>query len=390
MDEYQSIELHHGASYTYYDSYVDGWPDDIPSWSQPPHTTGINGSKIKRFDESTFSGGSIAFIDNEDISFYKDKLKHVDPDNIPSYGSDLIYRNSYGSPVEIDRKYLGMLLGAKKLKTSLGLNFSVSVPEDYNGVLTIFTNIQGTVEGSFDYLTLQLTDRDFYNGIAANPEHSALWFKRDTTSKAAQLDSSSEKLVKNSASVLESGVVESPGNYFWFYSPDLDQVALPSIRFLSMLYFPVDRDEEGNYLPNDPINYSASENHPLAGNFNLNFTVEGNFDSYLNINCRVGFIVVTPTKVHLFPLVHGEMRVSLEGVGVGFTAVQQETYVADVFSSGNSFRLPPLASSQITFLGAQVPIYFFYQVADEEGGFPTHEGATCAGTSFDISVEEEY
>lgn len=356
MDEYQSIELHFGAARTYYDSYV--------------------------FNESAFSGGSIAFVDDEDISLYEDKLKHVYPDESEGYSNpSSMYEGWGGPPVEIDRKYLGMLLGAKKLKTSLDFNFLVSASQLSFGGFGANTDIKGTVKGSFHGLTLYA-----YNVSSEenNTEYSAGWYSKDTTSKAAQLNSSYKKINENSAA-LYNNAVTSPSNY------NLSPSALPSISYDSRFFFPREFTEEGDYILPDPITISVNKSHNLAGDFSLESTIKSVSHSYFHIEFGVRFIVVTPTKVHLFPVISGTLVLDDEAnTTAGITAVKKDTYRAVTDFEGGFTERPPVATSQVTFLGAQVPVYFYDAFSILPIDFPIHESASCAGTTFDISVEEEY
>lgn len=357
MNEYQSMELYHGAAYSYYESYVDGWPDNIPAWSEPPHTTGLNGAPIKQFNESAIDGGRIAFVDDEDISFYENKLKYVEPDKIVDEEGNFQfggYGGAYGPPVEVDSKYLNMLLNAKKLKTSLSSNISIQDP------FGLSYNIQGVIEGSFDSLTGFLYTQ---NEPEITNKHFVTSYRRDTTSKAAQLDSVSEHM-------------------------------LPSIYFSVDLYAKRLYDNENNPLPIPPIDYTVNEDRGKLGSFSLNYhveIVEGESAGFSSIQCFVGFIVVTPTKVYVFPYIYGTNYTTVNEIT--FTAVKQNNYIAlDMGTSSYPYsysRVPPLATSQITFLGVQVPVYSIPSVVYNGEADAGLTGA-CGGTSFDISIEEEY
>ena len=414
MNEYQSMEMHHGATSRVYASYVDGWPDNIPSWSQPPHNTGEYGARIKRFDGSAFSGGHIAFIDNEDISFYTDKLKarfsaseaaatppYIDPFPLGWVGYTNGYLHGFGPPVEIDCKYLNMILGAKKLKVSVGLDFTAST--DYKALYPEYTGpdytatLTGTLEGAFDGLGFALRD-SFFDDYSEEGElrYAAAWYRRDISSKAAQLNPLNQlETISEYASYDANGSVTHPiptsGNLasllYNMSGYSSTRRTLPSVGF----------SVQTNLINKDgPMSrdYSASGGNEKSGDYSVDVNVSGNFELLSDYSYGVGFIVVTPTKVYAFPNISGWLHTDTEASGIRFTAVQSDTYPTYQKYYGEGGSIPPLGQSTMTFLGASVPIYFYYYDGLEDpenwdkNPFVTYT-ASCGG-SFDISVQEGY
>jgi hypothetical protein len=389
MNEYQSIELHHGASSRYYRViYDEGLSPAIEYGDEALYS----------FDTSVFSGGHIAFIDDEDISFYEDNLRFsFDLDGAPYVLADSLSWvgfhsgavSGFGPPVEIDRKYLPMILGAKKLKTSVNLNFSASTvygyADDESATLT------GTVEGSFDGLDLSIYDTfldyNWTDPSTTRITHEAAWYRRDISSKAAQLNSLDQlKTMSEYASYDKDGSVTHPlpatGPLLWLPYRMLSSAkhALPRMRLrvgVDLLTHPSGRS------------YEASGETAKSGNYSGNINVSGDFELISEHGFGVGFIVVTPTKVYAFPQVNGWLHTDSAASGIYFTAVYSETYPHNYGGS-----LPPLGSSTMTFLGAQIPIYFYYYDVeyDDSGSFIPFMDytASCEGTSFDISIEEDY
>jgi hypothetical protein len=400
------MEMHHGAVDVLY---------------PPRFESGSYYGKV--FDESAFHGGGIAFIDNEDISFYVDKFKphfeYGDADTDPEviypvftgsenlgeiFGGGSAYLGHYlGPPVEIDLKYLNMLLNAKKLKASVSFNFSFTA-ENPTGGFTSNVTSTGTIEGSFDKLELEiitdLTDPD--TGLG----HFARRYRRDISSKVAQLNplSSPEFAGEINEYATESYAASAGGTggsdayptYFGLrdFSNSLPH-ALPRLTFIEDVRFL--NIEDLNYDDNYSYSYDVSESDVKSGNYSVSYDVTGNYYLCSSHSFGVGFFVVTPTKVYAFPHINGRIALDETGVGIGYTSIYSETYPA--YPSGyegeavfQPINLPPVAVSTMNFLGVSIPIYFYYLATNYAGTGPFKEypTASCAGTSFDISVEEEW
>lgn len=407
MDEYQSIEMHHGAVARTYKAYDD---DDI----------NYNGREddlvAKKINDSAFSGGHIAFIDNEDISFYTNKLKtfftgseadadpayiNVLPLNWLGYLGGYQYLHGVGPPVEIDHKYLSMILGTKKLKVSVEIDFTAST--DYKADYPQYTGddeqatMTGTIEGSFDGLDFSLEDSFFTDYTQEGGlEHSAAWYRRNISSKAAQLNPLDRiETMSEYASYDDNGSVTHPiptsGNLasllynmagYWSTRHALPKVGFSAFINLIDSNGPMSRD------------YSASGGNEKSGNYSVDLNASGNFELMADHNISVPFIVVTPTKVYAFPNISGFLHVDIEGSGIRFTAVKSNTYPTyNKYYYGESGSLPPLGVSTMTFLGASVPIYFYYiegSMNPENLDDPYLSYTASGGGSFDISVEESY
>jgi hypothetical protein len=400
MNEYQSIEMHHGAVNTFY----------------PPKKEFIfpyNYLNGKQFEESAFSGGNIAFIDNEDISFYVNKFKpyfseadfYDDPNAIANYNlsgvgydtnyGNIEFRNFLGPPVEIDRKYLNMILNAKKLKASVSINTEF----DDNFSYTDFGHFtsETTIEGSFDALDLYISDafydEDPYDTFLG---HKADWYRRDISSKAAQLNplalpetvseySSSSRNNEITHPLPDDGLIADKFSF-------MSRYVLPRFAFYSYIYVFDPTDGGGDQT----INYSVSEGNEKSGNYSVDYTVTGQSISNEGHNFGVGFVVVTPTKVYAFPHINGYVQSESGSYGLHYTAVYSETYPTfQQFQYSNDISLPPVSTSTITFLGVSIPIYFYAVYSDADYSDPptgpesdTYT-ASLAG-SFDILVEEEW
>jgi hypothetical protein len=397
MNEYQSMEMHHGAVNTFYPpkkQFIYPYDD-------------LNG---KQFDESAFSGGNIAFIDNEDISFYVNKFKPYfskadfldDPNAIANYnlrgaGYDFNYGsinfwNFLGPPVEIDRKYLNMILNAKKLKASVSINteFDENFIFTDNGYFTSTT----TIEGSFDALDLLISDE--FLEVDTALEHEADWYRRDISSKAAQLNPLSlPETVSEYSSSSRNNQITHPvpdDSFIAAKFSSINRYVLPRFAFFSSTYVgPLYEQEDRT------VNYSVSEGNEKSGNYSVNHTVTGQALAHEEHNFGVGFIVVTPTKVYAFPHINGFVQDEAGTYGLDYTAVYSETYPTYTqFVQQDDISLPPVSTSTITFLGVSIPIYFYapYSNAIQFPYIPTGPQsdtytASLAG-SFDISVEEEY
>jgi hypothetical protein len=150
--------------------------------------------------------------------------------------------------------------------------------------------------------------------------------------------------------------------------------------------------ETGEYIYVPLVNFSMSNSNELSGNYIYNASVYSNYYAAAGLGCAVGFIVVTPTKVYAFPNVGGLFMGSDDGIGVPFTSIETDTYPAfNTEDYSMSISFPSYASSTMTFLGVEIPIYFYYPEGDSTGPtFEKYEGLSLIGTSFDISVEEEY
>jgi hypothetical protein len=407
MNEYQSMEMHHGAVDVRY----------------PPRESGSSYGKV--FDESAFHGGGIAFIDTEDISFYLDKFKphfeYGDDDTDPEViypvftgsenlgeifgGGSAYLGHCLGPPVEIDLKYLNMLLNAKKLKASVNFNFSSTAENDWPTIFTSNATSTGTIEGSFDKLELEIIS-DF-----SDPDkelgHFARRYRRDISSKVAQLNplSSPEFAGEINEYATESYAASAGGTggsdayptYFGLreFKHSLPH-ALPRLTFIEdvSLYNIEDINYDDNYL----YSYDVSESDVKSGNYSVSYDVTGNSYLWSSHSFGVGFFVVTPTKVYAFPHINGRIAHETGGVGIGYTSIYSETYPAyspDYVFEGedeSSTNLPPVAVSTMNFFGVSIPIYFYYLVANYAGTGPFTEypTASCAGSSFDVSVEEEW
>jgi hypothetical protein len=403
MNEYQSMEMHHGAVDVRY----------------PPRESGSSYGKV--FDESAFHGGGIAFIDNEDISFYLDKFKpHFEYSNDDT-GPDIIYPvfdrlddelgsifytnyaylgRHLGPPVEIDLKYLNMLLNAKKLKASVSFNFSSTAENTVPISFTSNATSTGTIEGSFDMLELEiLTDLSTSDNELA---HFARRYRRDISSKVAQLNplSSPEFDGEINEYATESygggtGGSDSYPTHFQLrdFSNSLPH-ALPRLIFLEDVR--LHNGEDFYYNDNYSYSYAVSETDVKSGNYSVSYNVTGNFALRASHSFGVGFFVVTPTKVYAFPHINGRIAHDTFGVGIGYTSIYSETYPAyyagyEGEGNADTINLPPVAVSTMDFLGVSIPIYFYYLATNDAGTGPLKEypTATCAG-SFDISVEEEW
>ena len=394
MNEYQSMEMHHGAVDVRY----------------PPRESGSSYGKV--FDESAFHGGGIAFIDNEDISFYVDKFKphfnYGDADTDPEViypvftgsenlggifgGGSAYLGHCLGPPVEIDLKYLNMLLNAKKLKASVSFNFSSTAENDY---FTSNVTSTGTIEGSFDMLELEIltdfTDPDKELG------HFARRYRRDISSKVAQLNplSSPEfdgEINEYATESYGGGTGESDAYPTYFRLREFKHSlphALPRLTFIEdvALY----NIEDINFDDNYSYSYAVSESDVKSGNYSVSYDVTGNHYLWSSHSFGVGFILVTPTKVYAFPHINGRIAHETGGIGIGYTSIHSETYPAYSYYDESSINLPPVAVSTMNFFGVSIPIYFYYLVTNYAGTGPLKEypTATCAG-SFDISVEEEW
>jgi hypothetical protein len=244
----------------------------------------------KVFDESAFHGGGIAFIDNEDISFYVDKFKphfeYGDADTDPEViypvftgsenlgeifgGGSAYLGHCLGPPVEIDLKYLNMLLNAKKLKASVSFNFSFTA-ENPTGGFTSNVTSTGTIEGSFDKLELEiitdLTDPDKELG------HFARRYRRDISSKVAQLNplSSSEfsgeinEYATESYAASAGGTGGSDAYPTYFRLREFEHSlphALPRLTFIEDVRLL--NIEDINYDDNYSYSYDVSETDALA------------------------------------------------------------------------------------------------------------------------------
>jgi len=359
MNEYQSIEMHHWASQTLYDSYSGDPPSLDP----------------ENFNRSAFSGGQIAFIEDENISFYEAEFKE-----------------KYGPPVDIDRKYLSMILDKKKLKVSLDINSEFNAGEP--------STITGKLEGSFDCCDIYIYS-SFYDIIFKG----AAWCRRDISSRAAQLnpkgdngsffdtqigadfDGSSvplDELDPFSWGNIGQGVQNIGGSLI----PQMLPTAVWSAAHEAMQFDP----ETGETIIVPLVNYSTSNSNELSGNYIYNASVYSDYYAVAAIECVVGFIVVTPTKVYAFPSVNGGFVADDDAIGVPFTSVETDTYPAlNTEDPSTPISFPSYASSTMTFLGVEIPIYFYYPEGDSTGPtLETYEGLSLIGTSFDISVEEEY
>jgi hypothetical protein len=405
MNEYQSMEMHHGAVDVRY----------------PPRESGSSYGKV--FDESAFHGGGIAFIDNEDISFYVDKFKpHFNYSNDDT-GPEIIYPvldrlddeigaifstnfaylgRHLGPPVEIDLKYLNMLLNAKKLKASVSFDFSFTAENDLATSFTSNVTSTGTIEGSFDRLELEiLTDLTTSDNELA---HFARRYRRDISSKVAQLNplSSTEFPSEINEYATESygggtGGSDSYPTYFGLreFEHSLPH-ALPRLIFLEDVRLL--NIEDINFDDNYSYSYAVSESDVKSGNYSVSYNVTGNYYLWSSHAFGVGFFVVTPTKVYAFPHINGRIALDDWGIGIGYTSIYSETYPAyPVGYEGagvgeGGINLPPVAVSTMNFLGVSIPIYFYHLAQNYFGTGPLNEypTASCAGTSFDISVEEEY
>lgn len=383
MDEYQSIELHRWASHTYYASYYDSSPTD----NNPPIIVG------QEFNGSAFSGGQIAFIDNEDISLYEDKLKA-----------------KYAPPVDIDRKYLPMILNTKKLKVSL------DVVAQFNGGLNPCT-VSGKLEGSFDSCDVFVRsryDNSYYDeGEYDYPLEGAAWSRRDISSKAAQLNPNADTVSYFQTSPVGDNqqlevITMSRRDFEQKYSSSWDLIVAgissePDVRPLMFPKATVSASHDSwAYVPNPETgiyedrsaqldNYSKSNSNELSGNYTFNMSITSEYYAQIFLRCSIGFVVVTPTKVHAFPNVYGILLGDDEAAGVGLTSVKADTYPANDYGEATDFAyLPSYASSPIMFFGKSIPIYFYERQVYDGVPINTYSGLSLAGTSFDISVEEEY
>jgi hypothetical protein len=408
MNEYQSMEMHHGAVDVLY---------------PPRFESGSHHGKL--FDESAFHGGGIAFIDNENISFYVDKFKphfeYGDADTDPeviypvftgSYNLGEIFPTGsaylghcLGPPVEIDKKYLNMLLNAKKLKASVSFNFSTTAENPFNSFTSNATST-GTIEGSFDKLELEiLTDLSDPNNRLG---HFARRYRRDISSKVAQLNplSSPEfngeinEYATESYAISAGGTGGSDSYPTYFRLREFEQSlphALPRLTFMEdvRLY---KIEDINNYDDNHSYSYDVSESDVKSGNYSVSYDVTGNMFLSSSHSFGVGFILVTPTKVYAFPHINGRIAPDVGRFGIGYTSIYSETYPAyytgwaGETNVGDSINLPPVAVSTMNFFGVNIPIYFYYLVTnyDVTGPAAEYPTASCAGTSFDISVEEEW
>jgi hypothetical protein len=352
--------MHHWASQTFYDSYS----------GDPPYLDPVN------FNRSAFSGGQIAFIEDENISFYEAKLKE-----------------KYGPPVEVDREYLNMILDKKKLKVSLDINSEFSAGE--------LSTIIGKLEGSFD-----CCDTYIYSGFNDVVYEGAAWCRRDISSKAAQLNPKGDNgsLFDTQNDVYFDGSsfpLDELAPFRWGIinpvstrngSRSLRPQMLPTVVW-SAAHEGQQSDPETGELIIVPLdNYSTSNSNELSGNYTFNASVYSDYYAAAAVGCAVGFIVVTPTKVYAFPNVNGFLLADDNAIGVLFTSVETDTYPAlNLEGYLIPISFPPYASSTMTFLGVEIPIYFYYPEGDSTGPTPeTYEGLSLIGTSFDILVEEDY
>jgi hypothetical protein len=360
MNEYQSIELHHWASKTFYDSYS----------GDPPYLDPVD------FNGSAFSGGQIAFIEDENISFYEAELKE-----------------KYGPPVEVDREYLNMILDKKKLKVSLDIDSEFDV-----GDLTPNT-VTGNLEGSFDCCDIYIIS-DHLDVV----NEGAAWCRRDISSKVAQLNPKGDNgsLYDTLQGIYfdDSSVpLDELGLYGWGIEDlniNVGGVLRPQMLPTAMWSANHDAQRYDPYTGITTIvpleNYSMSNSNELSGNYTFNASIHTETWAFAGVGCAVGFIVVTPTKVYAFPNVGGAFGDPNEGVTTLFTSIETDTYPAyntEDYLIPISF--PSYASSTMTFLGVEIPVYFYHPSGDSTGPtFGEYEGLSLIGTSFDVSVEEAW
>jgi hypothetical protein len=299
-----------------------------------------------------------------------------------------------GPPVEIDRKYLNMILNAKKLKASVSINTEF----DENFIFTdnnYFTSTT-TIEGSFDSLILFISD-ELYDEVVEDTffGHEADWYRRDISSKAAQLNplSLTKTISEYSSSSRNNEITHPfPDNSLYVNSFSyMNRYVLPRFDFRSLAFVGLFGGGE------DTINYSVTEGNEKSGNYSVDYTATGQAIPLEGHNFGVGFIVVTPTKVYAFPHINGYAASDSGTYGLNYTAVYSETYpTVTQFVYRDDISLPPVSTSTITFLGVSIPIYFYAAYSDAiyppyiaTGPESNTYTASLAG-SFDISVEEDY
>ncbi len=387
MNEYQSMEIHSGASRTYsfqdqitkngkifplYHSYNKHYPLRDPNQNEYNYTAG--GSAI--------DVGHIAMIDSEDISEFKE-----------------VYDKLYGKEIELDSSYFDMISNPKKLQakctfsahaTNLGYRpFGQNPNEDlYNATMT------GSITSTSDSTHVLII-----------PQARCPWMgavSRDRTSKVSQLNVTPYAYQGNSGvygatknfrgDFYEGELTYDEGDLFageWkFQFGNPRSLLLPEMHIYFRLFeykYTLPNGTIGNWDPS-MTSVTDSFSSQKVGNVSLNASVSTTADFSAGLrfyfSVFIGYIVVTPTKIYAWVAFGGGTETRLFS-RVPLNQISQEVgvngYPVSDFVQKNQ--------SSINFLGHDLPVYILGRA---DSVYDPISQLSLTGTSYTIQKVEDY
>lgn len=290
MNEYQSMELHHGATI-----FVGSYPDwvDMNDYDYP--LLGPDTPPFIPAQRSAVGGGRVIFSDDEDITKWPE------------------HDRFFGPPKELtDLKFLDYILNTNKWETTFTVNVDSTVEKTFpDGEVFVSTGShKASVKGFFDYLYVE--HGDYYNAYEAGDgyeedygyRYNGTIRRRDTEhGKASQLDPSEYDSRTSRVEVLRYSspniVTETATPATKYYQPYYNRSLLPYIAF---------KKEDLIYHDEGVKTYTIAETK--AGSAEVEFTVQHSEDgapeeSALEGEVSMPYLLITPTKVYAW--IHVEL-----------------------------------------------------------------------------------
>jgi hypothetical protein len=363
MNNYQSMELHHGAFFS------NGHYTDIAE--ETPY-------QFVKTNQSAVDAGLIKFHDSDDVS------------SLPEF------QGPYGVPIEIDRSYLDLILNAKKLNISLDFYISTSFayPWDPTEPKEVYGGVN--VTGSFDRLRLglgeSLVDIPAYRGQLEYGSVGYSLFSLKALVQKRNLDGDRVSQIH-------------PKRYSQIFGPnpqeqseiDSGPILFPSLFVSYIETVPFGGGVEDPW-PAVETSDSYSQSTEKAGSFVVSAKAKSAFYSNeVSVSVRIDRVIITPTKVYIKPVIGGYLFVD---AGALFLVI----FTSDPESlRGNNdywYYYPPekpfnfiQEPSTINFFGKSVPIFFISNYPADYYGLGTLDVSSpiiTSSSSFDITKEEAY
>lgn len=359
MNNYQSMELHHGAFFS------NGHYTDIAE--ETPY-------QFVKTNQSAVDAGLITFYDSDDVS------------SLPEF------QGPYGVPIEIDRSYLDLILNAKKLNISL--DFYISTSFAYPWAPTEPKEVYGgvNVTGSFDRLRLglgeSLVDNPAYRGQLeyGSVGYSLFYLKALVQKRNLDGDRVSQIHPKRYSQIFGPNPQEQS-------EIDSGPILFPSLSVSYTQTVPFGTAEDP--WPAVETSDSNSQSTEKAGSFVASAKAKSAFYSNeVSVSVRIDRVIITPTKVYIIPFIEGFLHVD---AGTNFYVVfasDPENYLT--YFGNYYYGQPPnflQEPSTINFFGKSVPIFFFsnYPASDPNlGTLDVSSPIITSSSSFDITKEEAY
>ena len=290
MNEYQSMEMHHGAT-----NFVGSYPEwvDMNDYDYP--LLGPDTPPFIPAQRSAVGGGRVIFSDDEDITKWPE------------------HDRFFGPPKELtDLKFLDYILNTNKWETTFTVDVDSTVESTFrDGEVSVSTGShRASVKGFFDYLYVE--HGDYYNAYQVGDgyeedygyRYNGVIRRRDTEhGKASQLDPSEYDSRTSRIEVLRYGspdiVTETVTPENKYYQPYYNRSLLPYIAFKKEDFL---GHEEGVRT------YTIAETK--AGSAEVEFTVEHSEDgapaeSAFEGDVSMPYLLITPTKVYAW--IHVEL-----------------------------------------------------------------------------------